>query len=287
MILVTGATGLNGRATTGEFAREGQPVTVYADESGSCHAAGVAASFVECVGRLDTRGNSPRYRRLEILLRHAIERGVLSPGEGLPPERDLALAYGVSRTTVRKALDGLVGALLLTRRQGSGTFVAAPAEVGSGAAASKAAGTPPRASGSQTEWLAWSEGVVGPDEAMALGLGPAAAVWRFAQLRFADGLPLALEHSTIPSACIRTLLEVGRSFHAAMGADRPVRMLERFRAVLLSDAHADLLQCCHGSPGLEVERRGFAQSGLAVEFTRCWYRADAYDFVAERHIGSC
>jgi hypothetical protein len=69
-----------------------------ADNVGGCHAGGVAAFFVECVGRLDTRGNSPRYRRLEILLRHAIERGVLSPGEGLPPERDLALAYGVSRT---------------------------------------------------------------------------------------------------------------------------------------------------------------------------------------------
>jgi hypothetical protein len=35
--------------------------------------------------------------------------------------------------------------------------------------------------------------------------GPAAAVWRFAQRRFADGLPLALGHSTIPAACIQTL----------------------------------------------------------------------------------
>ena len=48
---------------------------------------------------------------------------ILGADDALPPERDLADDFGVSRITVRKAIDGLVSEGLLVRRQGSGTFV--------------------------------------------------------------------------------------------------------------------------------------------------------------------
>ena len=56
-------------------------------------------------------------------LREAIDRRILGADDALPPERDLAGEFGVSRITVRKAIDGLVEEGLLVRRQGSGTFV--------------------------------------------------------------------------------------------------------------------------------------------------------------------
>ena len=84
--------------------------------------------FVDRVGRLDSGSNAPLYLQLQRVLRSAIEHQILSPDEALPPERDLAQAYNVSRVTVRKALDGLVHARMLTRRQGAGTFVAARVE---------------------------------------------------------------------------------------------------------------------------------------------------------------
>ena len=52
-----------------------------------------------------------------------IRLGVIGPGESLPPERELAEEFGISRITVRKALDALVSEGMLTRRQGAGTFV--------------------------------------------------------------------------------------------------------------------------------------------------------------------
>src|SRR4029078_11393184 len=84
--------------------------------------------FVDRIGRLDSRSTAPLYLQLQRVLRSAIERQVLEPEEALPAERDLADAYKVSRVTVRKALDGLVDARLLTRRPGAGTFVAARVE---------------------------------------------------------------------------------------------------------------------------------------------------------------
>jgi DNA-binding FadR family transcriptional regulator len=56
-------------------------------------------------------------------LRHAIETGVFADGDQLPPERQLAVALGTARSTIRKALDQLEQRGLVVRRVGSGTYV--------------------------------------------------------------------------------------------------------------------------------------------------------------------
>ncbi len=67
-------------------------------------------------------------------LRRAIETGVYSDGDQLPPERQLATAFGTARSTIRKALNQLESEGLVSRRVGSGTFVsyAGPLEHPSG-----------------------------------------------------------------------------------------------------------------------------------------------------------
>lgn len=65
----------------------------------------------------------PLYRQVsDDLVRCIAERG-MRPGDPLPTEAQLCHAYGVSRITIRKALDELVARHLVTRRRGSGTFV--------------------------------------------------------------------------------------------------------------------------------------------------------------------
>ena len=80
-------------------------------------------SLADTIGGIDAAARAPLYQRLQDALRGAIESGQIKPQAALPPERDLATDFAVSRITVRKALDGLVGGGLLTRRQGAGTFV--------------------------------------------------------------------------------------------------------------------------------------------------------------------
>jgi len=56
-------------------------------------------------------------------LRDLIFRGKLSPGEKLPPERELANSFGVSRPSVKSAINKLINLGLVVQRQGQGTFV--------------------------------------------------------------------------------------------------------------------------------------------------------------------
>ena len=73
---------------------------------------------------LDTAALVPLYRQLSERLAQAIVSGEYAAGAALPTEFALCETYGVSRITVRKALDELVGRRLVERRRGVGTFVA-------------------------------------------------------------------------------------------------------------------------------------------------------------------
>lgn len=241
--------------------------------------------FVDRVGKLEPQSGAPLYLQLQRMLRSAIERNVLAADEALPAERELAEAYNVSRVTVRKALDGLVDARLLTRRQGAGTFVAARVEKNFAAISSFTEDMLSRGRQPHSEWISRTEGTVMPEEALALGLSPGSPVYRLSRIRYADGQSMALEHATVPKYSLHSLDAVGSSLYDALGEDRPVRVLQRLRAVLFTPEQSELLGIAPGSAGLEIERRGFAADGRTVEFTKSYYRGDAYDFVAELNVG--
>jgi DNA-binding GntR family transcriptional regulator len=65
------------------------------------------------------------YVQLGAVLQHAIESGAVAPGERVSSESKLAVHYGVSRETARRALDVLSRAGLVEKRRGSGTYVRA------------------------------------------------------------------------------------------------------------------------------------------------------------------
>lgn len=244
-------------------------------------------NLAEQIGFDPGEGRGPLYRRLEDRLRHAIESGVLKPEQALPSERDLAEDLAVSRITLRKALDGLVGSGLLHRRQGAGTFVAGRVEKNFSKLTSFSEDMAARGRSSRSEWINRSEGAVTPDESLMLGLSPGTPVYRFHRIRYADELAMALEYSTIPAFALPSAGIVRGSLYEALNAagTRPVRALQRLRAVLFDEQQAGLLGIEAGAPGLLIERRGFLDDGRAVEMTQSWYRGDAYDFVAELNAG--
>jgi GntR family transcriptional regulator len=239
--------------------------------------------FSDIIGTLDEQNRAPLYQQLQRALRSAIDKQLLAPDEALPPERDLAEEFKISRITVRKALDGLVAEGLLARRQGAGTFVTSRVEKSFSKLSSFSEDMLSRGRTPHSEWLSKSAGAVTPEESMTLGLSPGSAVYRFNRIRYADSLPMALEYATVPGFCLPSAESVENSLYDALekhGA-RPVRALQRLRAVLFSAEHAQLLGVADKAAGLLIERRGFLKDGRAVEFTRSFYRGDAYDFVAE------
>ncbi len=228
---------------------------------------------------------APAYQHLRRTLQHAIENGELEPQQALPGERDLAKLLDVSRVTVRKAISGLVAEGLLVQRQGAGTFVAERIVKSFSLLTSftndlRARGLDPR-----SQVIEHGIGEVTPEEAMALNLSPGALVVRSYRLRTASGQPLALERTTVPQSVLPDSAEIGPSLYEAFAARgiRPVRALQRLRAIAFDAEQARLMQLPEGSPGLFIERRAFLADGRVVEFTRSFYRGDAYDFVAELH----
>ena len=65
----------------------------------------------------------PKHQIVREKLTEAIRRGDYKPGERLPAERDLAVIYGVSYMTARRAVTEMVEVDLLTRRSREGTYV--------------------------------------------------------------------------------------------------------------------------------------------------------------------
>jgi len=237
----------------------------------------------QTVGKLDERASLPLYQQLQRALRQAIETRVLGPDDALPPERDLAEDFSVSRITVRKAIEGLVAEGLLVRRQGSGTFVLARVEKNFSKLTSFSEDMRARGRHPRSVWLRKAAGTVTPEEALTLRASPGTPVYRFHRIRFADDAPMSLEYATILASCLPSLEAVESSLYAALerAGNRPVRALQRLRAVLFTAERARLLGVVDGSPGLLIERRGFLRDGRPVEFTQSYYRGDAYDFVAE------
>jgi GntR family transcriptional regulator len=235
------------------------------------------------IGSLDEADSLPLYQQLQRGLRQAIQSKILQPEDALPPEREIAEEFSVSRITVRKALDGLVGEGLLTRRQGSGTFVSSRVEKNFSKLTSFSEDMLARGRTPRSTWLRKSTGTVTPEEALTMGLSPGTPVYRFHRLRYADDAPMALEYCTVPSFCLPSIDAVESSLYAALerAGHRPTRALQRLRAVLFTAEQAALLGAQERDAGLLVERRGFLRDGRPVEFSQSYYRGDTYDFVAE------
>ena len=245
---------------------------------------GMAALFSDDEIRADDP--TPLYIRLQDRIRDAILSGRLKPRDALPGERDIAGALKLSRVTVRKAIAGLVQAGLLHQRQGSGTFVAAPArrvEQALSQLTSFSEDMRNRGRLATVRLLRAEISPPSPHEVMHLQISPHESVSRLRRLRLADGVPMAIEQAALPQAALPAPQSVGTSLYAALEAAglRPVRALQRLSAANLGEEDAALLDVEAGAAALAIERVAYLSDGRPIEFTRSLYRGDTYDFIAE------
>src|SRR4029079_15215553 len=193
-------------------------------------------SLAEILNTLDPEDNLPLYQQLQRGIREAIEKRILGPDDALPSERQLAEDLGISRITVRKAIDGLVAEGLLVSRQGAGNFVSTRIEKNFAKLTSFSEDMRARGRNPRSVWLKRAEGTVTPEESLKLALSPGTLVYRFHRLRFADDEPMAIEFATIDGSCLPSLEAVDASLYDALEAagNRPVRALQRLHALLLN-----------------------------------------------------
>ena len=241
------------------------------------------ASLPQFLRPLDESSSLPLYQQLQRKLRQAIESRMLGTDDALPPERDLAEELSVSRMTVRKAIEGLVKEGLLVRRHGSGTFVSTRVEKNFSKLTSFSEDMRARGRKPHSVWLNRAQGTVTPEESLTLRSSPGTSVYRFHRIRYADEAPMSLEYATVLASCLPSVDAVEASLYEALErtGNRPVRALQRLRAVLFTAEQAKLLKAHEKDAGLLVDRVGYLSDGHAIEFTQSFYRGDIYDFVAE------
>jgi GntR family transcriptional regulator len=233
--------------------------------------------------RLDPKSPTPLYLQLAESIRNLIAEGRIRTGDALPSERELSQSSGISRVTVRKAIDALFREGLLSRRHGSGTYIAPRIEQPAALLAGFSADMASRGMKPGSQLIEHLVGAPTPEEALALGLGIGATVRRLARVRTADGEPLAIERAAIPTAFLPHYAPQDSSLYVALEQRgyRPVRGLQRLQASLASPSEAALLGIPAGAAILRIERRSFLANGTPVEFTRSAYRGDRYDFIAD------
>ncbi|MBI3706369.1 MAG: GntR family transcriptional regulator [Proteobacteria bacterium] len=232
---------------------------------------------------LDSSRPTPLYLQLAEGLRGLINDGSVRVGEALPSERELSNVTHISRVTVRKAIDTLLRDGMLSRRRGSGTYVAPRIEQPASVLAGFSADMANRGSKPGSIWLDRVLAPPTPEEVMTLAIAPDSMVTRLSRVRTADDEPLAIERAVVPAALLPPLERLGDSLYAALArlGNRPVRGLQRLHASLATAREAQLLSIPVGAAILRIERRTFLASGAPVEYTRSAYRGDRYDFVTE------
>ncbi|HEV7372297.1 GntR family transcriptional regulator [Arenibaculum sp.] len=240
------------------------------------------AAYAQILAAVDPTDPTPRYLQLATVVRDLVQRGVFRPGEALPSERDLSAMTGFARVTVRRAIDELLKEGILSRRHGSGTYVARRIEQPLSILAGFSEDMKTRGLRPGSTWIGRVLARPTPQEALALGVGPNDQVVRLSRVRTADDEPLALEVAVIPAAMLPSPDLVQGSLYAALSERgyRPAHGVQRLHAALATAEEARQLLIPVGGAILRIERRAFLANGRPLEFTTSAYRGDRYDFVA-------
>lgn len=207
----------------------------------------------------------------------------MSPNDMLPTERQLAERFGVSRMTVRQALNGLRDDNVLRSVRGVGTFVAQPRLSKAPALTSFSEDLAARGYTPSTTLVAAEELAAQTHVAVDLGVPPGAQTYRIERLRLADGIPLCHEEVHLHAPRFPGLLEedLTLSLYGLLESKYGVRLQrakQQVRAVNLGEVSAGLLDVEPSSAGLHVERISTDENGRIVERGQALCRGDLYDF---------
>ncbi len=237
-----------------------------------------------------TTGPVPKYFRLADWLRQQIRDGILQPGDQLPTEAALCERFGVSRGTVRQAIQLLVQEGLVQREQGRGTFVREPMR----RAFFTLTGFKEdmRRQGIQPETRLLIADVVPATSQVAerLAISEGTPVIHIERQHLAHGRPILYDKRLLAQALCPELLQddlANASIHELLIEKYRIPLLRTVHIMevhLLDEREAALLDAAVGTPAFFVDRLTYT-TGPDGERPAVWYQAlyrgDAYHFRAE------
>jgi GntR family transcriptional regulator len=232
---------------------------------------------------LDIASSMPLHAQLEEALSKRIREGDLRPGSRLPSEDELAVIYTVSRTTVRTAIQSLIGRGMVEIRRGKGTFTTEPVitqELTTLTGFVEALGEEPSAKVLDRRLVAASETV-----ARQLAVARGAMVARIQRVRLADDSPLSFDETYLPHALgVKVMAEdlEKQPIFTLLEQKYSTPLLEaeyRLAAVLSHGTVARALGIDAASPIFLIERTTFSDGHRRMGYERLYYRGDHIRFV--------
>jgi GntR family transcriptional regulator len=225
------------------------------------------------------------YQLKEELLKRIISKQWL-PGEKIPTEKELCSLYGVSRITVRKALDELERSGHLVRRQGKGTFVTNISfEQRLSKFYSFSEELKQRGLEEHSQVIHFDQIPATSEVANHLGLEPQGQVFKLTRLRLVDLTPYTLETSYIPVAACPSLTEKiisDKGLYNSMRVDGvfPDRVIEKFSATVIRKSEAELMELKIGMPAMHLERVTYF-GVRTIEYCISIVRGDFFTYTVE------
>ena len=224
----------------------------------------------------------PLYYQVAEQIERAIFDGALAPGDRIANEVALAEELGLSRPTLRQAIQLLVDKGMLVRKRGVGTQVVHPPIKRTVELTSLYDDL--RRSGHRLETRVLSCELLEADELVAsrLRVPEGDPTWCLERLRSADGEPLALMRNSLPDGLLALsadeLSKAGLYELMRAAGVRPSAAQQTIGARAATAAEARLLGERRGAPLLTGRRVTYDAAGRALELGDHVYRASRYSF---------
>lgn len=233
------------------------------------------------------RQTAPAHQRLSEDLRLALEEGRFKMGERMPTEVELAETYGVSRQTVRRAFQDLVGEGLVYRVAGRGTFPTNFSQQRHYVRSIGAIEDLQAFAGTEMELLQRIELIVEEEAALRLEL-PSKVVAALALRRLYEDAPFGLTHVYLPPELGQRLAE--SEALPTKGIGTVIGTLESLLPGTIAGANqvitavstppdvAPLIDYEAGRPCLRADRTYFDTEGTPVELATSFYNPERYSY---------
>ncbi|HZD11823.1 MAG TPA: GntR family transcriptional regulator [Candidatus Binatia bacterium] len=247
---------------------------------------------------IDRNSAEPLYRQIRHLLLQAIKHEQLRPHQQAPSERELSELTGVSRMTVRQALQQLINDGWLYTVPGKGTFVAIDRKIDQNLQRLTGFTEEVQSQGFTPSSRVVSIQVVpaGDREAAVFDIVPGGALIRICRQRLANGVPIGLENAHLVQDAFPGLdrLELdSQSLYKVLQTRYgvyPTWAVQVIEANCADEETARLLNIKPREPVLSMERITYGRDDLPIEYVLSSYRADRsrlrVELHVKRHLGS-
>ncbi|MBE6083102.1 MULTISPECIES: GntR family transcriptional regulator [Tissierellales] len=237
--------------------------------------------------KIDKNSPIPKYYQLREILREMIENEELKPGEIISGEMELCKFHGISRMTVRKAIQDLVNEGMLYREQGKGTFVSYPkqkkniSQLLSFTEEMKSKGY-----NVTNRLLYFNKEIPEKKISKIFHMKKGEMIYVIKRIRFAGKEPIALEISYLPEKNFPNLSREEsekNSLYYLFENKYGIKLkygTQTVEPVILTPYEADLFNVNENMLGLLFKRTTYSDDDTIVEYTKSIYRCDIYKYEA-------